>query len=293
MNLDGAVIASAVAHVRERRPLVQCIANVVAAEITANVLLASGAAPAMVIAAEEAPEFASTRTSALSINTGSLTAPALEAMRLTASAASASERRPPWVLDPVGCGGTAFRSEACRGLLELGPTVVRGNASEVMALSGSKGSTGPRGVDASDAAEAALPSAAELARKRGCVVVVTGPTDYVTDGAVTLALSGGEAMVQQVTGSGCALSALVVAFVACAAADGEGDGLGRLGYAAACCAFYKAAAARAGGDGCPGPGTLKVKLMDALAMDRDAVAAAVEASVSVKVVVTPGFQLSG
>ena len=141
--------------------------------------------------------------------------------------------------------------------------------------------------------EPPAPSAAELARKRGCVVVVTGPTDYVTDGAVTLALSGGEAMVQQVTGSGCALSALVVAFVACAAADGEGDGLGRLGYAAACCAFYKAAAARAGGDGCPGPGTLKVKLMDALAMDRDAVAAAVEASVSVKVVVTPGFQLSG
>jgi hydroxyethylthiazole kinase-like sugar kinase family protein len=56
-----------------------------------------------------------------------------------------SERQPPWVLDPVACGGTAFRTASARALLLLKPSVVRGNASEVMALAGAKGSKGPRG----------------------------------------------------------------------------------------------------------------------------------------------------
>ena len=87
-------------------------------------------------------------------------------------------------------------------------------------------------------------------------------------------------------------SALVVAFVA--SADGSADGLGRVGYAAACCAFYKAAAAHAKqtADGSPvGPGTFKSRLLDALAMEPAAIAAAVGAGgVSVTFVRTPDYQ---
>ena len=283
MNADD--VAACVAAMRARRPLVQCIPNVVAAEITANVLMAAGAAPAMVIGIEEAPEFAAAKAGALSLNCGALTAERLASMREAAAAAKASDRRPPWVLDPVACGGTTHRTRACRELLALGPAVVRGNASEVLALTGAAGAKGPRGVDASDAAEAALPAAASLAREHGMVFVVSGPTDYVTDGAETLAVRGGSPMVTQVTGTGCALSALVVAFVASSSAGSAGTALR---HAAACCAFYKACAAASGTDGCPGPGSFKLRLLDALAMPDAAVGAAVvDGAIRIVAVDTP------
>ena len=283
--LTPEAVAAAVGQLRKQRPLVQCFPNVVAAEIIANVALAAGAAPAMVVGAEEAPQFASERAAAVSVNIGALTAPALEAMSLAVAAAATSERRPPWVLDPVGCGGTEHRTRAARGLLALGPALVRGNASEIMALYGAGGSSGPRGVDASDAAEAALPAAVAVAREHGCIVVITGPTDYVTDGEVTVTVAGGHASVQRVTGTGCALSALMAAFAAVAKAEGA-DGLGALGYAGACCAFYKACAAVAAADGA-GPGTFKPRLLDALAMAEPQLVAAAAAAVSFASVPTP------
>ena len=286
-GVDAITVARCVTRMRARAPLVQCIPNIVAAEITANVLLAAGAAPAMVIGIDEAPEFAAGKATALSINCGALTQPSFASMRATAAAAVASDRKPAWVLDPVACGGTAHRTAACRELLALHPTVVRANASEILSLAGVQGAKGPRGVDAADAAEAALPTAAALAREHGnMVVVITGPTDYVTDGTATLAVRGGAVEVTRVTGTGCALSALMVAFVACASGSGD-DGLGPLEYAAACCAFYKACSATAAA-GCPGPGSFKVRLLDALAMAEAAIAeAATSATIAVTAVATP------
>jgi hydroxyethylthiazole kinase len=51
IDIPGA--AAALADLRERRPLVQNITNYVAMTFSANVLLALGASPAMVHAAEE------------------------------------------------------------------------------------------------------------------------------------------------------------------------------------------------------------------------------------------------
>lgn len=45
----------------------------------------------------------------------------------------------PWVLDPVGCGATAYRTASCVSMLKLKPAVVRGNASEILALAGAAG----------------------------------------------------------------------------------------------------------------------------------------------------------
>ena len=283
MNPDA--IAACVSTMRSKRPLVQCMPNVVAAEITANVLLAAGAAPAMVIGIEEAPEFAAKKATALSINCGALTAERLASMRAAASAAASSERRPCWVLDPVACGGTEHRTTACRDLLTFAPSLVRANASEVLSLANAAGAKGPRGVDAADAAEAALPTAAALARERKMVVVVSGPTDYVTNGVDTYAVHGGSARVTQVTGTGCALSALAIAFVA---ASQRAD----LDYAAACCAYYKACAAIADADGCPGPGSFKLRLLDALAMPDAALSSAIAAAgVTLTKFATPTVQM--
>src|SRR5262245_65608797 len=76
----------------------------------------------------------------------SVTAEAMEAAAMAATAAGT-----PWVLDPVGAGPLKWRTSIAHRLLEeRAPVVVRGNASEVMALDGGAGG---KGVDASDSAE--------------------------------------------------------------------------------------------------------------------------------------------
>lgn len=131
----------AVCRVREMVPLVQCITNYVSMDIMANTLLAAGASPAMVHALEEIHEFTAL-TSALCINIGTLSPDWIFSMKVAAT--RANEMRKPWVLDPVGVGATQFRTEKCVELIRLKPTVIRGNASEIMALVGS--SIGPSKV---------------------------------------------------------------------------------------------------------------------------------------------------
>lgn len=118
---------------REKPPLVQCITNYVAMNIAANVLLAAGASPAMVHAAEEAGEFAGI-ASALTINIGTLSTQWVDGMQAAAKAATSAGK--PWVLDPVAHYATAFRRNAVAELLALRPTIIRGNASEIIALAG-------------------------------------------------------------------------------------------------------------------------------------------------------------
>ena len=126
--------------VRETGPLVSCITNSVAANITANVLLAVGAAPAMVDITGEAGPFAAA-ASGLLINLGT-PQPEQRAAALEAATA-AGEAGTPWVLDPVAIGSLAHRTALARELIAMGPAVVRGNASEIMALLGAGGGRGP------------------------------------------------------------------------------------------------------------------------------------------------------
>ncbi len=194
--------------VRERAPLVHCLTNLVVTNFTANVLLALGAAPAMVVAREEVSEFAP-MANAVSVNLGTLDLPQSKSIRAAVDAANAAGK--PWVLDPVAVGPLKFRTGFAFDLLDLHPTVIRGNASEIISLSG--GASSGRGVDSTALTDAALDAAQVLALKTQAVVAVTGATDYVTDGRRTVALSNGSPLMTRVTGVGCALSATVAAFV--------------------------------------------------------------------------------
>ncbi|RXX57652.1 hydroxyethylthiazole kinase, partial [Enterobacter cloacae] len=164
-------------HFRTRSPLTHCMTNDVVQTFTANVLLALGASPAMVIEAEEAEQFAG-MADALLINVGTLTTPRAQSMRRAIESAVAAGK--PWTLDPVAVGALAFRTRFCHQILALKPTAIRGNASEILALAGM--SAGGRGVDTTDTAAAALPAAQALARQTNAIVAVTGEVDYVTDG---------------------------------------------------------------------------------------------------------------
>lgn len=237
-------------RVRARTPLVHCLTNSVVTAFTANALLALGAAPAMVVAAEEVAEFAAI-ASALLVNIGTLDAPQARAMELAVEAAVRAGT--PWVLDPVAVGFLAYRTAFARGLVTRQPAAIRGNASEILALAGEEG--GGRGVDSTQASDAALDAAHRLARSTGAVVAVTGSTDFITDGERTVALLGGHPLLQRVTGTGCALSALVAAFLA-----GAPD---RLFAVAAACACMKRAGERAAAQSA-GPGSFAVAVLDAL-----------------------------
>jgi hydroxyethylthiazole kinase len=195
-------------HMRRQSPLIQCITNYVAMNYAANVLLAAGASPAMVHAPEEAGEFAG-MASAVTINIGTLSSPWLEGMHAAAKAANESGK--PWVLDPVAHFATAFRRKAVAELLALKPTVIRGNASEIMALAGDASSG--RGVDSGDSVEHAETSALLLAQRTDAVVAVTGAVDFVTDGQQSARIAGGSELMPKVTAMGCALTGVVGAFV--------------------------------------------------------------------------------
>ncbi|SDV47508.1 hydroxyethylthiazole kinase [Chitinasiproducens palmae] len=205
---DAGRLYSLVETLRQRAPLIHCLSNTVVENFVANVLLALGAAPAMVVDAGEAAEFAPV-ADALSINLGTLTEPQAVAMRAAVQAANAAGR--PWVLDPVAVGHLSLRTRFAHELLAVAPAIIRGNASEIIALAGAAG--GGRCVESTARSEAALPAAIALARARGAVVALTGETDYVTDGERVAGFANGDPVMQRVTGVGCALSATCAAFV--------------------------------------------------------------------------------
>ncbi|MEY4578507.1 MAG: hydroxyethylthiazole kinase, partial [Pseudomonadota bacterium] len=170
LTIDIPQIAQLHARLREQKPLVQNITNYVAMTISANALLAVGASPAMVHAAEEVEAFV-TISSALVINIGTLSPTWVAAMRLAATRATALGK--PWVLDPVGCGATPYRTAVATELAAHKPTIIRGNASEIMSLAGQTGAAG-KGVDSTASSEAAIAAAITLARNTGAVIAVTG-----------------------------------------------------------------------------------------------------------------------
>ena len=236
---------------RATTPLVHCMTNYVAMNSTANLLLATGASPAMLHAQEEVAEFTAI-AGALSINIGTLSSPWADAMVIAARAAH--ENHIPWVLDPVAVGATTFRQRVCETLLAYQPNVIRGNASEIQALNGLANQG--RGVDATASTQEAATAAIALAQQHRCVVAVTGESDFITDGTDHYRLTGGHALMPRVTTLGCGLSALVASFVA---ANREQP----LEASLAALACFSISGNRAG-EHAQGPGSFQVALLDAL-----------------------------
>ncbi|MGB9370014.1 MAG: hydroxyethylthiazole kinase [Xanthobacteraceae bacterium] len=243
-------VAATLEALRTRRPLVQNITNYVAMTISANVLLALGASPAMVHALEEVEDFVAI-SDALVVNIGTLSPPWVEAMQRAVLAVN--DLGKPWVLDPVGCGATPYRTQTSSELAAFRPTIIRGNASEIMSLAGVTGE-GPKGVDSAAGSDAALDAARALAQQTGAVVAVTGAVDYATDGTHAMRIEGGHAMMPLSTALGCSLSAVTAAFAAVTdPMTAVVTGL----------TVFKVAGAEAA-QRCRGPGHLPAELCDAL-----------------------------
>lgn len=246
----AAVTADALAEIRARRPLIHQITNYVVMNDTANVTLHIGASPVMAHAVGEVREMVR-YAGALVLNIGTLEPAWIEAM--LAAGREANERGVPVVLDPVGTGATALRTDAVEEILAaVRVDVVRGNAAELSAIAGFAAEI--RGVD-SVSAEAPDAAARIVARRTGGAAVVSGPVDHVADATRAAQIANGHPLMGAITGSGCMATALVGAFRAV-----QPDPF--LAAAAAMTAFGIAGEIAA--ERSAGPGTFRQQLMDAV-----------------------------
>lgn len=245
------VAGDVLGRIRANKPVVHSITNYVVMNSTANVLLAMGASPIMAHAPEEMEDIIAIANSMV-INIGTLSRSWVQSMTLASHVAKVSGK--PFVLDPVGAGATRLRTRTALDIISSSlPTVIRGNASEILALSPSGGTT--RGVDSTHTTDAAADAARSMALSLETIIAVTGETDFVTDGRKGLVISGGHELMKYVTGTGCAASVVVAAFLA-----EEPD---PLAATAGALAFLALAGEKAAAEA-TAPGTFWVKLLDAL-----------------------------
>ncbi|MCI1984755.1 MAG: hydroxyethylthiazole kinase [Bifidobacteriaceae bacterium] len=247
-------LGEALASLRATNPLTQCITNEVTTNFVANAILAIGGSPAMAADPGEADDFVRV-ASALLINVGTLSTDKRVTIPITAKIAD--EIGTPWVLDPVAVGGLQARTRLVNFIVDFHPTIIRGNASEIIALSG--GVSAGKGVDSGDDPIAALPAALTLAKTHGSVVAVSGPTDLITDGTTVVRTPGGSVLSTRITGTGCSLGGVTAAFAAAAATAS----LSPLVAAVAASVAYNVAAERAE-KASQGPGTYQPHFLDAL-----------------------------
>ena len=212
-------IIEAVNKVKAANPMAGSITNSVTINFVANAQLAVGGSAAMVYLPDEG-EFIANAGGATYINVGTLTPIYEETLPRTAKALF--EAKKPWVLDPVAIGIGGLRTKLLLGFKEYKPSVIRGNASEVIALAGLWGLEGGtdqsavRGVDSTDTVTAAREAAVALAKYTGGAVAVSGKTDLVTDGETVVYSYGGSHFMEKITGSGCSLGGVAAVYATAA-----------------------------------------------------------------------------
>src|SRR5271157_2812654 len=173
MRLTEAEIYRSMDLIRHQSPVVHNITNYVVMNNTANALLAIGASPVMAHAEEEVEEMVNI-ASALVINIGTLSERWIYSM--FKAIREAKKKGIPVIFDPVGVGATNYRTWTARELInEKSPAIIRGNASEIMALYDDKSKT--KGVDSAASSDNAVTIAQKLSETHKCVICISGATD--------------------------------------------------------------------------------------------------------------------
>lgn len=248
--------------VKEKNPLVHHITNYVTVNDCANVTLAIGGSPVMADDINEVRDMVSLASTFL-INIGTLNSRSVESMIVAGK--KANELSIPVILDPVGAGATAYRTETANRIIsEIKLAVIRGNLSEIKTLYGIETKT--KGVDASENVSANVTDLSEekemakaFANRLGAVVAITGVVDIITDGKKLFTVENGHKIMSKVTGTGCMCTSLIGTYL------GVGDdkllaalaGVVSMGIAGEI-AYENL------GENQGGTGTLKVKIIDAI-----------------------------
>lgn len=209
INLGGKIF-EIIEKIRQERPLIHNITNMVAMNDSANIILAISGLPVMAHAQAEVREMVRV-AGALVLNIGTLTSEQIDSM--IAAGEEANNLKKPVVLDPVGAGATHLRTESALRLQErIKIDIVRGNHAEVSILAGLKGNI--KGVESVGSGENTVEVARTLARKHNQVVIITGKQDIVTDGKTVIEINNGSPMLGTITATGCMVTSLIATFAA-------------------------------------------------------------------------------
>lgn len=203
-------------NVRKNVPLVHNITNYVTVNDVANVLLACGGSPIMSDEPEDVEDI-TTICGGLNINIGTLNKSSIEGMYRAGR--RANELGHVVLLDPVGAGASALRTNTAVGLMDkIRFNVIRGNISEIKTLALGSGTT--KGVDADvadavteESLDSAVKFAKDLASKTGSVIAITGAIDLVADADRCYVIRNGRPEMGRITGTGCQLSGMMTAFL--------------------------------------------------------------------------------
>lgn len=209
------MLGNCLENVRKATPLVHNITNYVTVNDVANVLLACGGSTIMSDEPDDVADITSI-CGGLNINIGTLNKRSIEAMFI--AGARANELGHVVLLDPVGAGASALRTNtAARIMDKIKLDVIRGNISEIKTLALGSGTT--KGVDA-DAADTVTEDnldqmvafAKSFAAKTGAVVAITGAIDLVADAERCYVIRNGKPEMSKITGTGCQLSGISTAY---------------------------------------------------------------------------------
>ena len=236
--------------IRQSAPLVHNITNLVMQNDTADAVAAVGGTQITLHTVEEA-RGAAAICAALAINPGTLDEAWLQCARQALDVAGEHDK--PWVLDPVAVGLTPYRTQAMRELLTRRPAVLKANASEILALA--EIAAGGRGADSVHEVDEAGDAARRLAKQFGCVVVVTGEQDLITDGEHVVRIANGAPLMGRMIGSGCMLTSVIACYLAVSNDPFE---------AAQAAVAHFTIAGQLAAQHAAGPGTLKPHLIDEL-----------------------------
>ncbi|WHL24661.1 hydroxyethylthiazole kinase [Streptococcus iniae] len=203
-------------RVREMGPLVHNITNYVTVNDVANVILACGGSPIMSDDKEDVEDITSI-CGGLNINIGTLNQTTIPSMYLAGK--KANELDHVVLLDPVGAGASALRTNTALGLMkEVKFDVIRGNISEIKTLAYGTGNT--RGVDADiadsvteESLDQAILFAKETAKETNSIIAITGAIDLVADSEVCYVIRNGRPEMGRITGTGCQLSGMMTAYL--------------------------------------------------------------------------------
>lgn len=209
-------MTKAVQTVKETNPMAGSITNSVTINLVANTQIATGGSAAMVYLPDEG-EFLAKAGGATYINMGTLMPIYEETLPQTVRALKDAQK--PWVLDPVAIGIGQLRTDMLKLFKDYKPTIIKGNASEVIALAGlwelegGSGESQVRGVDSTNQVEEAKAAAISLAQWTGGAVIVSGEVDFVTDGTLMAESTGGSHFLGKITGGGCALGGAAAVYL--------------------------------------------------------------------------------
>ena len=184
---------------RLKKPLIHCITNPISINQCANAVLAIGGRPIMAEHPKEVEEITKTASAAM-FNIGNITDIRMESIKI--SAECCKKNNIPFILDIAGMACSSLRREYVKSLLDTAvPNVIKGNYSEIKALSGNYTSAG---VDSEDIIISDMETiAAELAEKYDTVILASGKADIATDGNRLFRIYNGTPQLSNVTGTGC------------------------------------------------------------------------------------------